>query len=145
MRLFYILLICCMVNMFLPAQQEQSKINVQANINKILTSLLATIYKHPFMTCWSLYATFYPSTITTIKSGGEKEVIRHFNPLAWIVDAFLLGDFAHNLLHAYNIGHQPCDNKVNKYYINLEIHETIEKDQSNESVEKSQLSDIKIN
>jgi hypothetical protein len=126
MRFFYALLICLVMNISLQAEEnsDQKTRFLKNNAYKIATSLLATIYKHPFMTCWSLYSIF-----------GPKAVEKPDRFINWFIDALLLGDFAHNLLHAYKISHHPCDSKVNTYCVNLEIRE-IKNEQGSEEVSK---------
>lgn len=63
MRLFYAALIYSLLSLSLftegygPIKQKRSLKN---DVGKVLLCALATIYKHPFMTCWSMYCTFFP-------------------------------------------------------------------------------------
>lgn len=111
MRLFYSLLICLMMNASLNGQKEidQNQIHsLKDNFYKIAMSLASTVYKHPFMTCWSIYATFQRNE--KIPKEAAKEAIAILAIATWFIQAVLLGDFAHNLLHAYRVNHLPCDN-----------------------------------
>ena len=123
MRLFYFVLLYSVLNMPIYAVENNDKKqecsikinldNIKNNLGKVLLCVIATIAKHPFMTCWSLYATFCPEQIISENSEGKRMVTSQSrSSITWIVDAWLLGDFAHNILHAYNVKHYPCEKEI---------------------------------
>ena len=117
MRLLYIVLLCSVMNMPAYAAEDNGKKqecsiksdlgNIKSNLGKILLCVLATIYKHPFMTAWSVYA-----TSQTIHNHRRKNLFESRGLITWIIDALLLGDFAHNVLHTYKINHYSCTKEV---------------------------------
>ncbi len=113
MRLFYLVLLCSVLNMPIYAAEDNDKKqeysiqsnlgNIKNNLGKVLLCGLTTVYNHPFMTVWSTYVTIL--------------VINNYRTppglLEWIIISILLGDFAHNVLHAYNVKHYPCEKEIN--------------------------------
>lgn len=67
------------------------------------------------MTAWSIYASL-PIVHADVEFLNKQQDFGAFTLklhtrrgfLSWIVDALLVGDFAHNMLHAYGVKHTPC-------------------------------------
>jgi len=115
MRLFYSALVCSMLSMPIyggEAENISKEYFLKNDIGKVLMCALMTAYKHPFMTCWSIYSSFSPGMTIVENKLGRREFRQSRGLFTWIIDALLLGDFAHNILHAYKIKHSPCIKEI---------------------------------
>jgi len=89
-------------------EKKQKIIVAHNNVGRVLCALAATVYRHPFMTCFSLYKTLFPSRTIRVHCGVRAEISDSRGLFTGLVDAMLLCDVAHNILHAYRIRHKPC-------------------------------------